>query len=235
LADLVSVSDPFRTGKAYSVTEAARLAKTTPQTVRRWLLGYHVPGHHMEPVFGRRERDAENTLQVSFLELIEIAIAAHWRRMNVQLRRIRDAHEFARRRLYVPFPFATMDFKIQGGHIIHEFEVEEPVRFSGMMAFDANGQWALPIQVQEELEAIDFEKTGGMFATRWFPFGRKAHVLIDPHLSAGRPVIEGTRIPITAIQERFDAGESIRFLAKDYGVSISVVEEVLRLRPSKAA
>jgi uncharacterized protein (DUF433 family) len=41
--------------------------------------------------------------------------------------------------------------------------------------------------------------------------------------------VEGTRVPIVAIQERWNAGDSFRLLAKDYGLSISVVEEVIRL------
>lgn len=46
--------DPFTTGKAYSIAEAARLARTTAQTVRRWLLGYESPSHRLPPAFGGR-------------------------------------------------------------------------------------------------------------------------------------------------------------------------------------
>ncbi len=225
--------DRFRTGKAYSVTETARLAKTTSQTVRRWLIGYDQPGHHMEPVFGEKETDPYRNLQVSFLELVEIAVVARFRKVGMKLGRIRDAHEFARKRLYVPFPFATMEFQSLGGHLIHEFEIEQPVRYSGYMAFDNEGQWTLPGIVQDELNALEYDKDD-KFASRWFPYGRAANVVVDPHLAAGRPVIEGTRIPITAIQERFDAGDSMRYLAKDYGLTISVVEEVIRLAANAA-
>jgi uncharacterized protein (DUF433 family) len=224
----VSLDDPFRTGEAYSVAEAARLAKTTPQTVRRWLLGYDRPGHHMEPVFGRKEAEPGKDLRVSFLELVEIAVAAGFRQVGIKLERIRQAHEFARKQLYVPFPFATMDFKSLGGHLIHQFEVEEPVPYSGHMAFDHEGQWTLPGAVQDELEALDFDKDDKL-ASRWFPFGRPAGVVIDPHYAAGRPIIEGTRIPVSAIQERWDARESLEFLAQDYDLPTSVVEDILRL------
>jgi uncharacterized protein (DUF433 family) len=225
---MLHVDDPFRTGKAYTVAQAARLARTTPQTVRRWLLGYDVPGHHMDPVFGSREHDSTTNLQVSFLELVEIAVAARFRNLDkVQLARIRRAHAFARRRLNVPFPFASLDFKVLGGHLVHDFEVEEPERASGPMAFDTDGQWALPLIIQEELESIDY--LDDHLAGRWFPFGRGAHIIVDPHYAAGRPVIEGTRIPIQTLRQRWDAGDNLRTLAHDYGLTISVVEEAIRL------
>lgn len=226
----IDTLDPVRVGKAYSTAEAARLAKTTPQTLRRWMLGYDAPGHHMDPVFGDSHHDGKTNLQVSFLELVEIAVAAHWRKLGIKLPRIRKAHEFARKELFVPFPFATMDFKTLGGHIIHRFEVGEPDPKAGMMAFDHAGQWTLPVEVETELEAVDYDPEGPIkVAYRWFPYGRDQHVIIDPRFSAGRPIIEGTRIPVVAIQQRFDAGDSIRFLARDYSLTVSVVEEVIRL------
>jgi len=181
----------------------------------------------MEPVFGDPQSASRTNLQVSFLELVEIAVVARWRKLHVKLGRIRAAHEFARKQMFVPFPFATMDFKILGGHIIHEFEVAEPEPHAGMTAFDVAGQWALPIPIQEELEAIDYGEN--KFAKNWFPFGRRARIVVDPHYAAGRPIIAGTRITITAIRERFDAGDGVRKLAQDYGLRTSIVEEVLRL------
>jgi hypothetical protein len=73
--------DLFRTGKAYNVVQAAKLAGTTPATVRRWLAGYEVPGHQMEPVFGGRRLPAgEAPWFVSFLQLVEIVVVARFRR-----------------------------------------------------------------------------------------------------------------------------------------------------------
>lgn len=217
-------------GKAYTVREAAKLAKTSPATVGRWLKGYDAPGRHMEPVFGEREKPAKGeAMQVSFLELIEIAVAVRFRTDETQdltLDRVRRAHTFARKTWSVPFPFATMDFKLYGGHIMHEFEDAEPGR--GHMAFDMGGQWALPGMVKEVVVAIDFESTD-QYAARWFPYGREANVVVDPHLAAGRPAIVGTRIPISAIRGRFEAGESIHYLARDYSLKVAVVEDILRL------
>jgi uncharacterized protein (DUF433 family) len=184
----------------------------------------------MEPVFGERaETPRGQVLQVSFLELIEIAVAVKFRTedtQDVSLDRIRRAHAYARKEWLVPYPFATMKFKLFGGHIMHDFEVAEPG--AGHMAFDMEGQWSLPGMVQGVVVAIDFDATDE-YAAVWYPYGRDAHVVVDPHYAAGRPTIEGTRIPVKALQERWDAGESISYLAKNYSLKTSVVEEILRL------
>jgi uncharacterized protein (DUF433 family) len=221
----VAIDDPFRTAKAYTVSDAAKLAKTTAATVRRWLLGYDAPGHHMEPVFGLREIASGEALRVSFLELIEIVVCVRFRNdEEVRLGRIRAAHQFARKVMLVPFPFASMEFTVMGGHIIHQFEESEPG--AGHMAFDLHGQWVLPGVVREVLETIDFAEDH--LAARWFPYGKTANIVVDPHLAAGRPVIRGTRIPTVIVRERFKAGESIQFLAADYGIKPPIVEEILR-------
>jgi uncharacterized protein (DUF433 family) len=223
-----ATADPFRVGKAYSISEAAKLADTSAATVRRWLMGYEAPGHHMVPVFGEKERRSD-TLLLSFLELIEVVVASRFRHDdNISLDRIRRAHRFAREKIGVSYPFASNRFRAEGGHVLHEFERQAPATGSAMMAFDLNGQWVLPSDVQDALTNIDFE-TRDSLAARWFPFGREAHVVVDPHLAGGRPIVEGTRVPISAIHQRFQAGESIDFLADDYGLASGVIEDVLRL------
>jgi uncharacterized protein (DUF433 family) len=189
----------------------------------------------MEPVFGQVQHGSTPNLQVSFLELIEIAVAAHWRKLGIKLDRIRAAHAFARTKLYEPFPFATMDFKTRGGHLVHEFEVELPergARHRGMMAFDTAGQWALPLEIREELEAVDY--ADDHLAARWYPFGRRAQIVVDPHFAAGRPIIKGTRISIRDLKQRWDAGESFDALARDYDLQTSVVEDAIRLASAAA-
>jgi uncharacterized protein (DUF433 family) len=130
--------------------------------------------------------------------------------------------------MFTPYPFANLNFKVFGGHLIHSFELAEPPQKASEMAFDMGGQWVLHGVVQDALEQIVFESDADQFAARWYPFGRAAHIIIDPHYAAGRPIVEGSRVPILIIKERFDAGDSIRFLAKDYGLATSVVEEALR-------
>ena len=46
--------------------------------------------------------------------------------------------------------------------------------------------------------------------------GRERHIESNPGIQGGEPVISGTRLPVRAIAERMNRGESIDDLAEDY-------------------
>lgn len=227
------VFDEFLTGKAYTVTQAARLVKTSPQNVRRWLRGYTAPGHSMAPVFSRVS--ADEPVAISFLQLVEIAVVARYRRLDsvgqraVPLDRLRRAHDYARQVLGVAYPFASLELRTQGGHLLHDFAVREPG--AGTLALDLHGQYVLPFAVDDALQQFDYDETKTppfQMAQRWFPFGRHVPIVIDPHVSAGRPIVAGTRVSLVIIRDRFTAGESIADLADDFELAPAVVEQALR-------
>lgn len=227
MADAAYPRDLFRTGKAYTITEAARLAGTSYQNVRRWLLGYEAPGHRMEPVFGKKSTGPERPM-FSFLELVEVAIAAEFRRPNgsgapVPLERIRRAHAYARREMGVPYPFASLPLRRDGGHILHDFVMHEPG--PGTLVLSLNGQWMLPIPVQAELENLTF---GDEWATEWRPFGRQVPIVVNPRIAGGSPVVAGTGVTIRTIRDRFEAGDDIEYLATDYDISERDVQQAIR-------
>jgi uncharacterized protein (DUF433 family) len=77
---------------------------------------------------------------------------------------------------------------------------------------------------------------------RLYPFTRKREpdepraVVIDPHVSFGRPVLAGTGVVTAILAERFKAGESVEDLAKDYGRTALDIQEALRCElPLEAA
>jgi hypothetical protein len=146
--------DRFRSGKSYTVAQAARLAETSPATVRRWLKGYHAPHHHMEPVFGAKDQDAT---RLSFLELVELIVASRFRRRTdtrpgISLERIRNAHSYAREQWGLPYPFASLRLLHDGVHILREFDTKE-AGGPTLLALDAGGQWTLPGAVIERAVA----------------------------------------------------------------------------------
>jgi uncharacterized protein (DUF433 family) len=223
--------DAFRTGKAYTAAEAARLAGTSPATIHRWLKGYDQPGHQMATVLGSHEPMPQGqVLRVSFLDLIEIVVVARFRQGSaehqpVKLERLRRAHAYARHVLGIPYPFASLDMREAGGHLMHEFQQRDPG--PGTLALDLGGQWVLPLLVREEVEEnIDFN---GHFAERWFPKGRAIPLVVDPRVAAGRMVVSGFGVTINTLHKRWQSGDPIRLLAADYGIDSAVVEEVLQM------
>jgi len=219
------IDDPFRTGKAYTVGEAARLALTSPQNVRRWMVGYNAPGHKMEPVFGNKHSPGD-LLTISFLELAEIVIVAGFRKQRVPLQRTRDAHEYARRTFGLAYPFASLNLRESGGHILHEFEQQQPGP-GKLVSLDMQGQYVLPETVQLTVVNFDFSDTDRL-ASRWFPFGRHVPVVVDPHFGAGAPTVIGSRVTVDTLKRRWKAGETIKSMSSDLELEEEDVEHVLQ-------
>jgi uncharacterized protein (DUF433 family) len=59
-------------------------------------------------------------------------------------------------------------------------------------------------------------------------FSEPKWVVIDPQVQFGRPVLAGTGIPTFVIAERYEAGESISDLARDYDRPEKEIEEAIR-------
>ena len=69
------------------------------------------------------------------------------------------------------------------------------------------------------------------YATRWWPGARVAGegpIVVDPRRAFGAPVLAGTGIRIEDVFLRFSAGESLRDLAEDYGLTLEQIEAAIR-------
>lgn len=231
MAEVVNL-DRFRTGKGYTVWQAARLAGVTPQTAKRWLLGYDRTYESVGPVFGDRARPtapSQSALMLSFLELVELVIVGKFRKKTppLKLERIRAAHKFAREQWDLPYPFASLNLLQFGGHLLHVFDQKYPAAPPEAMALDMGGQPTLPGFVRTELEQnIDFPD---VLAGRWYPYGREAGIVVDPRVAAGRPSIDQTGVTVATAHARWrEGGESIASLARDYGISRDILEKALQ-------
>lgn len=220
----------WRTRPTYTIGQAAKLAGTSPANVRRWLYGYQAPGHKMRPVFGRRAKDKDGPVEVSFLELAEIVVVRAFRRKGVTLERLRRAHAFAREQLGMSHPFASLKLRTDGVHVLHEFEESEPG--ASLLVLDKYGQWTLPGAVVRTLEEFDFEAD---LAARWFPKGHDIPIVIDPRFAAGKPTVAGSGVTIETIYKRWKSGEKIDFIAEDYELDEEVVKKALQHADKLAA
>jgi len=177
----------------------------------------------MRPVFGRRDKTVQRVVEVSFLQLAEIVIVSRFRSGKVTLRRIRNAHQYARDTWYLDYPFARLSLQTDGVRVLSEFEREEPG--VTLLALDESGQLTLPGYVAVAIETFDFEQD---LAARWFPLGKTVPIVIDPQYCAGVPTIPKRRLTIHAIRKRWTAGYSIDFIADDLVLDAELVEDALR-------
>jgi len=200
---------------AYRPTEAARLAGTSATTIGRWLRGDPAPGRKMAPVLAR---DARGLL--SYLDLVELAFVADFRRLGLPLKRLRQGHDYLKTTFGVHHPFAQVRFQTDGLHLLAPFGDQ-------LLAVDAGGQLSWPTMIQDRLGQLDYDDGG--VAVRWFPRGRHGGVVVDPFVGFGSPLIEGTGMPTWAVRDRHRAGEPPTAIAEDLGLTAGQITAALRL------
>jgi uncharacterized protein (DUF433 family) len=189
------------------------------------LLGYNTTQGEVKPLFKGHQAEEK---ACSFLQLIEIVVAAKFRKAEHEsFKTVRRAYDNARTLYKLDYPFAHMELKAIGGHIVHIMRVPG----ASLQAIDQPEQYTLPDLVQETLGQIEYEYD---LAARWWPVGMKIPIVVDPQISGGLPVIRGRGITVEAIYKRFKADQEIRFIERDFGLKHGIVEQVIRFREKVA-
>jgi uncharacterized protein (DUF433 family) len=216
MATLVSerLEEPWRRRlllPAYQVAEAANYAQISPQTVVAW--------HKIEAAL-LKQRDERAAL--NYMQLIEVAVVAAFRKAGVSMKRIRAARAYAAHSLKSEYPFAEYSFKENGKHLFLD-SGQIDVKAGTVLQADQEGQLAWE-SVIGRLREFEYEKQG--IVLKWHVAGPSSPIIIDPRISFGTPTVKGT--PTWVIRGRWDAGESDTDIAEDFGIKKEEVREALK-------
>jgi uncharacterized protein (DUF433 family) len=217
-ADIYGGKDP-RDLPAYTVPIAARIVRLPATTLRSWVRGRSYPTKT-----GTRRAAAviipPTPEFLSFTNLVEAHVLAAMRREHaLKLETVRAAVRFLRKESGQEHPLAYEQFLTDRVDLFVE-------RVGQLINVSRGGQLALCSTIRESLKRVAYDKGR---AVRLFPVVRaeRRTVVVDPRISFGRPVLDGTSIPVDAIADRFKAGESIAHLAHDFAVSTDLVEDAV--------
>ncbi|HRP28928.1 MAG TPA: DUF433 domain-containing protein [Burkholderiaceae bacterium] len=223
---------------AYRAAEAAHILGLPAGTVQAWCFGHdylHKDGSRKRFARVVAPPDPKQRL-LSFANLCELHVLAVIRRHHrVRLAQVREAVAFMRDRLGADRPLASGRFRTNG--------IDLFVEHAGLLLnVSKQGQLTLREDFERTLERIEFGADDDR-PIRLFPFTRPPRasdrqprtVLVDPTLSFGRPVLMGAFVRTEVVEARFQAGDSIADMARDYGVEGSVIEEALRFEQRRAA
>ena len=210
------------------------LLHETPDTVRRWAFGYkrnRRAGKIAHPPLIQTDLpEIEGEKALTFIELVELLYiraflraGGSWKTVktvaNVAARMFDSNHPFALRRLYV-HPKAVFA------------GVEESDGREMLIQLIGHGQHTMPSVVKPYLDELDFDVND--VANRWWPIGRTGGVVIDPRLSFGAPVVEGTGIRARTLADAYrdelpsHKSRTVEHVAWTYGVRPVQVEAALR-------
>ena len=213
---------------AYTISEAAHYLTIPASTVRYWSVG---EGDN-KPLI--KVRNSYSPTLLSFLNLVELHVLAAIRRKHVvTMSKVRKAIDYlVKNALNVPHPLISHKLETDGLDLFID-------KYEQLINISQGGQTAMREIISAALSRIDRDSEG--IPTKFYPFTRTAindapaMVVIDPKLSAGRPVIAGTGLATQLIAERYKAGESVSQLAQDYERGNAEIEEAIRCELQAAA
>ena len=225
----LQTNDP-RELPAYTVSEAAHYLRVPAATIRYWSVGR---GDYAPLI----EAPEHVPTLLSFLNLTELHVLAAIRREHeVKMPSVRRAIQYlakhARQAADKRHPLVSRDLETDGLDLFIE-------QYGQLINISRKGQTAMREVIGAALRRIDRDAAG--VPIKLYPFTRAAMdntptmVVIDPRLSAGRPVIAGTGLATGLIAERYKAGESIGDLAHDYERENAEIEEAIRCELQAAA
>ena len=215
---------------AYSAVEVAHYLNLPRSTVRYWATGKDSSPALIEVA------DID-PLSFSFHNLVELhVLAAIRRRHAVPMPKVRRAIDYLRKDTRDEFdklhPLISKQLQTDGLDLFIE-------QYGRLVNVSSAGQLAMRDIIEAALRRIERDRHG--IPVKLYPFTRSninnapAMVVIDPALSAGRPVIAGTGLATEVIAERYKAGETVAELAKDYDRKKAEIEEAIRCELKIAA
>ena len=185
----------------YAAAEAGRLVRLSSVRVRRWLQGYDytydLEKRHKRPVI--RRRGTEGTSYASFLDLVDLLFVKRFLDYGFSLQKVRKALDEAARILDTDH-FARRSFFIDSKNIYLKVKKEG----DSILQLLSGGQWVIASIIRQLAHQIDFDASSGL-ACRWYPMEPKRHIVLDPLISFGRPIIAKKGIATSNIYDLFIA------------------------------
>ena len=212
----------------YALAEAARYLRIPASTVRYWAKGGTVTTPerriHFEQVLVGPPRQ-----RLTFLDLTELLVVRELREtFNVSLASIRKAQRFVQDAF--EGPWFLYDLRVFGQDIF--IQHIEP----GPIAATRSGQMAFEGFLEEFLQRVRVDEHGipSNIYPRVVDSANPLPVRISPVVAFGNPTISGTGIKTRTVSSRYDAGESLDDIARDYGISRALVADAIRFQVAAA-
>ena len=224
--------DDPRDQPAYTISEVAHYLTVPKMTVRYWSVGRGENKALIEAPAG----SAIPTL-LSFYNLTELHVLSAIRReYDVSMPKARQAIEYlidkAQSRWDRKHPLISVQLATDGLDLFVE-------QYGQLINISRSGQISIREIMSSALQRI--ERDAGGAPIKLYPFIQAklekapTHIMIDPRVSFGRPVLAGTGISTQIIAERYKAGEGIKELAEDYEREPVEIEEAIRCELQEAA
>jgi hypothetical protein len=217
----------------YTAPEAARLLKTTPRKISRWLEGYTYRKNdgalvRAAPLWLPQLPRLGEHLELGFRDLIELRFVLAFLEHNVGLNVIRRCLENARKIVGDDRPFSTHRFRTDGKSIflesLSQTEETESVDEPSSVTDLKTGQMVFKQVVEPTFRDLDLADGS---VVQWRPFHGKPSIVVDPCRSFGKPLAAEYGAPTVALAAAARAENSARRAARLFEVPIAIVNDAV--------
>lgn len=221
----------------YTLPDAAHILHVPAFKLRRWL-DTEAPVPHAEGVLAETAtfygiskvgiRGEAHQKHVDFLTLIELFTIYQLREAGVSFPEIRVVRSELQEEFSTEHPFALKGLLSDGRKIAREINQRD------LLLLNAQGQRGFSAVLEDFFKRIDFEESSKL-ASRYHPCGRESAVVVDPRISFGRPVLEGTAIATETLLSLYKGGETPELIAEQFEIGEAAVQDALNFENWQAA
>lgn len=211
----------------YSLADAAKLLRAPPRNIRRWMGGYVYKdavgdAHRMPPLWKADLPEADDKIELSFRDLIELRFVKAFVDAGIGLKAIRNCLEYARSCVDSDRPFSSGQFRTDGRTIF----LESLERAGEPRLLDLRRkQYVFKQVVDHSFKDLDLENDA---VARWRPFHGKSSIVVDPERAFGQPIAASFGVPTVVLADAVRAEGSEARVARLFEVSPSVVRDAVR-------
>ena len=223
---------PLGTG-FYTASEAARLLRTRPLTIWRWLGGYSYKkggrARTMPPLWRPQLPAYEHHLELGFRDLIELRFVMAFVDVGLGLKTIRYCLEYARQCVDDERPLSTRRFRTDGRTIF--LDTLKQSGESELLDLRSH-QYALKQVIERTFRDLDISND---IVTRWRPFDGKKSIVIDPERAFGQPIVTDYGITTVALADAVKAEGSVKRVSHLFDVPERVVSDAVNFEKTLLA
>lgn len=209
----------------YDSAEASRLVKIPVRKINRWLKGYASGegGQRIEipPLWTPQLPVQEGSLELGFLDLIELRFVKAFLDAGLGLQTIRRCLDHARSIIAESHPFSTQRFRTDGRTI---FLDSANGQVDGALLDLKTDQYVLKRVIEQTFRDLDLDSD---VVVRWRPLDGKTSIVIDPTRAFGQPIAESSGIPTAVLADAVAAEGSIEAASRIFEVPIGIVRDAL--------
>jgi len=223
--------EDLRDFPTYTIPEAAVILGLPPRTVREWFSGDDAVLSPAGSIGGLPLLSFKDALDVYALFLLR---SLH----NFSMQSIKSAMEAMSRHTQAKH-VVSEHLSVFKDHLLLEMPKRQN-RERQLVDLSVHGdQLAIPGIVDVFSNRV--LRTGAGEISALFPWRlwkqdqASKPVQINPEIMSGRLVVTGTRIPVSMIHDRVKRGQSLSFIASDYGIPVDRVDKALKHLDQKAA